>query len=47
MGIGLLIIFIFFEDRMIEDLMVDAPEWCMKMDYGRHPRFNKLFLISL
>ena len=29
------------EDGRIEDLMVDDPEWYMKMDYGRHPRFNK------
>ena len=44
MGIGVLVIFIFFEDGRIADITVDVPGWWMKMNCKRHPRFNKSFL---
>ena len=41
MGIVFLIIFVFLEDGRIKNLTEDVPGWYMKMDYGRHIRFNK------
>ena len=46
-GTGFLVIFILLEDKTIKDLTVDVLRWCMKMDYGKHPIFNKIFLVSL
>ena len=43
MSIGFLVIFILLEYGRIEDLIVNDPEWYMKMDYGRHPRYNEKF----
>ena len=46
-GIGLFVIFIVLEYGRIENLMVDVPAWCMKMDHERHPKFNKKKLVLL